>query len=100
MPDKIVQTTYPLIDADPHASRVIRYFRLSDYAVWAGSTGAFPGMLYAWGMNLSFAAMLLQQFSIEMADSTHVRLKTPMKLGGLLGFLAGFMFAYQRSSSE
>ena len=23
-----------------------------------------------------------------------------MKLGGLLGFLAGFMFAYQRSSSE
>lgn len=35
-----------------------------------------------------------------MADPTYVRLKTPMKLGGLLGFLAGFMFAYQRSSSE
>ena len=35
-----------------------------------------------------------------MADPTRVRLKTSMKLGGLLGFLAGFMFAYQRSSSE
>lgn len=35
-----------------------------------------------------------------MADPTYVRLRTPMKLGGLLGFLAGFMFAYQRSTSE
>jgi hypothetical protein len=100
MPEKVVETRYPLIDADPHASRVIRYFRPSDYAVWVGSTAAFPGMLYGLGMNLSLCYSTSQHFPIEMADPTHMRLKTPMKLGGLLGFLAGFMFAYQRSSSE
>jgi len=35
-----------------------------------------------------------------MADPTNVKIKVPLKLGGLLGFLGGFMFAYQRSSSE
>lgn len=37
---------------------------------------------------------------LEMADPTHIKIKVPLKLGGLLGFLGGFMFAYQRSSSE
>lgn len=49
MPNKVVETPYPLIDADPHASRVIRYMRLSDYAVWASATGAAPTALYLWG---------------------------------------------------
>lgn len=48
MPNKVIETPYPLIDSDPHASRVIRYFRSSDYAVWAAATGAFPAALYAW----------------------------------------------------
>ncbi|KAI0057460.1 hypothetical protein BV25DRAFT_1841673 [Artomyces pyxidatus] len=48
MPEKIVETPYPLIDADPHFSRVMRYMRPSDYAVWAGSTGAFPSAVYLW----------------------------------------------------
>jgi len=38
--------------------------------------------------------------SIEMADPTNNKLRTPLKLGGFLGFTAGFLFAYQRSSSE
>ncbi len=50
MPNKVVETKYPLIDADPHVSRVIGYFRPSDYAFWTGSTIAFPGLLYAWGV--------------------------------------------------
>ncbi len=50
MPNKVVETPFPLIDADPHAGRVIRYMRPSDYAVWAGATGAFPAALYLWGM--------------------------------------------------
>ena len=50
MPEKVITTQYPLIDADPHAGRVIRYFRLSDYAVWTAATGAFPAALYLWGM--------------------------------------------------
>lgn len=53
MLNKVVETPYPLIDADPHASRVIKYFRPSDYATWAGATAAFPAALYFWGMALS-----------------------------------------------
>ena len=53
MPNKVVETPYPPIDADPHASRVIGYFRPSDYAAWAGTTAAFPAALYAWGMKFS-----------------------------------------------
>lgn len=51
MPNKVVESPYPLIDADPHAGRVIRFMRPSDYAVWAGATGAFPTALYLWGMS-------------------------------------------------
>lgn len=54
MPQKVVQTPYPLIDADPHASRVLRYLRPFDYAVWAGATTAFPAALYFWGMYVSW----------------------------------------------
>ena len=50
MPEKVVETPYPLIDIDPHASRVMRYMRPSDYAVWAGATAAFPAALYFWGV--------------------------------------------------
>jgi NADH-ubiquinone oxidoreductase complex I, 21 kDa subunit len=52
MPDKVVETPYPLIDADPHFSRVVRYMRPSDYVVWAGATAAFPSALYLWGKSI------------------------------------------------
>ena len=48
-PQKVVSTPYKLIDADPHASRVISYMRTSDYAVWGGATAAAPTALYLWG---------------------------------------------------
>ena len=100
MPNKVVETPYPLIDADPHASRVVRYFRLSDYAVWAGATAAFPAALSAWGMKFQ-SALSPPSFLTkhpELADPTKARMKTTLKLGGFLGFTAGFLFAYQRSS--
>ena len=53
MPEKVIETPYPLIDADPHASRVIRYMRPSDYAVWAGAVrGGRKGRprFVAWAM--------------------------------------------------
>lgn len=50
MPDNVVESPYPLVDADPHFSRVVRYMRPSDYAVWASATAAFPSALYFWGM--------------------------------------------------
>ena len=100
MPNKVVETPYPLIDADPHASRVVRYFRPSDYAAWAGSTVAFPAALYAWGKKFSQICRLPSFLTEhpEMADPTKFRMKTTLKLGGFLGFTAGFLLAYQRSS--
>ncbi|PCH44264.1 hypothetical protein WOLCODRAFT_26632 [Wolfiporia cocos MD-104 SS10] len=82
MPEKVIDTPYPLIDADPHAARVVRYMRPSDYGVWAAATGAFPAALYFW----------------EMADPTKFRMRTHLRLGGVLGFVGGFLLAYQRSS--
>ncbi|KAI0653406.1 NADH-ubiquinone oxidoreductase complex I, 21 kDa subunit-domain-containing protein [Cubamyces menziesii] len=86
MPNKVVETPYPLIDADPHASRVIRYMRLSDYAVWAGATGAFPGVLYLWDRWT------------DKWDPSQLKLRTQLRLGGVFGFIGGFLLAYQRSS--
>jgi len=105
MPQKIVETPYPLIDADPHASRVVRYFRASDYGAWAAAIAAFPSALYLWGTSRSgpIGEPVLIQFlrgSVEMADPSRLRMKTGLRLGGFLGFIGGFMVAYQRSSCE
>lgn len=48
-PQKVVETAYPLIDADPHAARVVRFMRGSDYATWAIGTAAPPAAIYFWG---------------------------------------------------
>lgn len=45
---------FPLIDADPHAKRVVKYFRGSDYALWAAGTAAAPAAVYAFGACGSF----------------------------------------------
>ena len=44
-------TPFPLVDADPHAKRVIKYFRGSDYALWAAGTAAAPAAVYAFGAS-------------------------------------------------
>lgn len=50
MPVKIPQNSpYPLIDADPHFTRVLGYMRGSDYATWAGAAAAGPGAFWALG---------------------------------------------------
>ena len=51
-PQKVVSTPYKLIDADPHAFRVVSYMRPSDYAVWGGATAAAPATMYLWGEHL------------------------------------------------
>ena len=40
---------YPLIDIDPHFSRVVRYFRPSDYAAWGALGFGTPALYYDWG---------------------------------------------------
>lgn len=49
MPAQDVPRPFPLIDTDPHAGRVIRYMRGSDYGLWAGATAAGPALLYLYG---------------------------------------------------
>jgi hypothetical protein len=50
---------YPLIDADPHAGRVIRYMRSSDYLVWGGATAAGPALLFLYGESAGWAGIWL-----------------------------------------
>jgi hypothetical protein len=53
---------YPVIDTDPHAFRVVRYFRPRDYATWGAVTAGFPATYYIWGaFYLSSIACLAKE---------------------------------------
>ncbi|KAL7422511.1 hypothetical protein Q5752_003159 [Cryptotrichosporon argae] len=84
MPIKDTPRPYPLIDADPHFGRVMRYLRPSDYAAWAGIGAAGPALLYAF----------------ERYDPTRPRhgLGPALRLTAFLSFFGGFFYAYQNSS--
>ena len=81
---KQLDTPYPVIDADPHFSRVVRSFRGSDYVAMAGATAAFPSAIYL----------------MEMFDPTRPKrgMGSALRLSTFLGLCGGFLFAYQRSS--
>ncbi|KAJ7035609.1 NADH-ubiquinone oxidoreductase complex I, 21 kDa subunit-domain-containing protein [Mycena alexandri] len=81
-------TRYPLIDQDPHASRVIRYMRPSDFATWAAMTLGTPAAFYGWEMIDASGP----------ARSLHARMRPFVWTGLFLGFTGGFLVAYQRSS--
>ncbi|KAJ7065204.1 NADH-ubiquinone oxidoreductase complex I, 21 kDa subunit-domain-containing protein [Mycena amicta] len=75
---------YPLLDADPHAKRVISYMRPSDYATWMAYTAGTPAAFYAW----------------EKIDRTGFRLRPWLYTGAFLGCCAGFLVAYSRSTKR
>ncbi|WWD19343.1 hypothetical protein CI109_103802 [Kwoniella shandongensis] len=85
MPLKQTPQPYPLIDSDPHFSRVVRYMRPSDYATWAGATAIGPGLLYLYER-------------VDPTKSTKASIRSALRLTGFLGFAAGFMLAYQNST--
>merc|ERR1711939_733240 len=67
-----VNTPYPLIDADPHFNRVVRYMRPSDYAAMGVFTLGAPAAIYGY----------------QMADPAPLRrlpLRVPEQLEALLG---------------
>ncbi|KIK61672.1 hypothetical protein GYMLUDRAFT_96524 [Collybiopsis luxurians FD-317 M1] len=111
MPDKVLQTPYPIIDVDPHFSRVVRYFRASDYASWAATTVAVPGALLAWEMadpqgvsvkriNLA-PGEKMPAGRVVMGNAIDIvtrRMATSMRVATFLGFCGGFLLAYQNSS--
>jgi hypothetical protein len=55
------QPEYPLIDSDPHFSRVMRYMRPADLAIWTSATVAFPTLMAMWGESPALPSILLPQ---------------------------------------
>lgn len=84
---KPLNTEYPLIDADPHVKRVLSYMRPSDYAVWGTATIAAPAALNFWER-------------IDPSKSAGVSLRNAGRLATVVGFVGGFLLAYQSSSRE
>ncbi|GMM29530.1 hypothetical protein DAMA08_022750 [Martiniozyma asiatica (nom. inval.)] len=80
---------YEVIDQDPIFSKVVSYFRVSDYGIWAAATAAGP-----------LSLVLLEKF--EPASGRKFKMPAPMFLraGGLIGFTAGFFLAYNESTKR
>ncbi|OWZ77239.1 hypothetical protein C365_04498 [Cryptococcus neoformans Bt85] len=85
MPLKEVPRPYPLIDSDPHFSRVVKYMRPNDYALWAGAAAAGPGLLWLYER-------------VDPTRSNPASLRSALRLTGFLGFFGGFLLAYQQST--
>lgn len=84
---KPLNTQYPLIDADPHVKRVISYMRPTDYVLWGGATFAAPALLKFWER-------------IDPSKSAGVSMRNAGRLATVVGFVGGFLLAYQSSARE
>ncbi|KAI8321686.1 hypothetical protein GQ54DRAFT_289301 [Martensiomyces pterosporus] len=78
---------YPVIDTDPEFSRVIRYFRPSDYAI--------GGVLAAFG-----PAFMYWMEKYQPSGNPGKPLIRSMKIAGGLGAFAGFLTAYSLVSAR
>ncbi|KAF2852176.1 NADH-ubiquinone oxidoreductase-like protein 21 kDa subunit [Plenodomus tracheiphilus IPT5] len=87
VPDKIPTGEYPLIDNDPHISRVLRYTRPSDWLQGAALGALSPGLMLYWEkISPSF---------VGKGGFAPV-----MRLTGAVGVTGCFLFAYTRSSAR
>ncbi|KAG0357736.1 NADH-ubiquinone oxidoreductase complex I, 21 kDa subunit-domain-containing protein [Gamsiella multidivaricata] len=82
--EQYIRTEYPVIDSDPHFSRVVRYMRGSDLAAWGGLTAGGPAILLALERIRPAAGPKGINFALGVATA--------------LGFMGGFLFSYQKSS--
>lgn len=85
------QSDYEVIDTDPYFSRVVSYFRASDYLSWGASTAAFPLALVAWEK--------LEPASGALNKPARVP-GTALRAATLMGFVGGFYLAYVRLSKR
>ncbi|KAJ2719747.1 hypothetical protein GGI07_005024 [Coemansia sp. Benny D115] len=83
----IHKSPYPVIDTDPIFTRVVRYFRISDYAIAAGMTALGPGFMY-W----------MEKY--QPTGITGKPLMRAMKIAGGVGAIAGFLTAYSLVSAR
>ncbi|KAF8934247.1 NADH-ubiquinone oxidoreductase complex I, 21 kDa subunit-domain-containing protein [Dissophora ornata] len=82
--EQYVRTEYPVIDSDPHFSRVVRYMRGSDYVAWGTLTASGPGLLLALERIRPAAGPKGINFALGVATA--------------MGFMGGFLYSYQNSS--
>ena len=82
------KTTFPQLDADPSFTRVVRYFRPSDYAFWGASIAGFPAALWA-----------LEYVNPTQPHSAAAN-RLGYRVGAFTGLIGGFLLAYQRSSAR
>ncbi|KAG8760659.1 hypothetical protein FRC14_002340 [Serendipita sp. 396] len=79
---------YPVIDTDPHAFRVVRYFRTRDYATWGTTAVGIPAAFYVWG-----------RFD-PMPSMSRPQTRALYMIATSLGVMGGFLMAYQNSSKR
>jgi len=85
VPPKQIETEYPVIDTDPHFTRVVRYARLSDYYTAAYTAAAGP-------------ALYLLMDKLSPTNASKAALAGNLRLVGALGITAGFFRLYTCSS--
>ncbi|KAJ1964249.1 hypothetical protein GGI12_001546 [Dipsacomyces acuminosporus] len=83
----IHKAPYPVIDTDPNFSRVIRYFRPSDYAIGGVLTALGPAFMY-----------LMEKY--QPTGNAGKPLVRSMKIAGGFGAMAGFLTMYSLVSAR
>ncbi|KAG0206583.1 hypothetical protein BGX28_002019 [Mortierella sp. GBA30] len=82
--EQFIRTEHPVIDSDPHFSRVVRYMRGSDVAAWGGLTAGAPAVLLA--LERIRPAAGPKGINVALGVAT------------AMGFMGGFLYSYQKSS--
>ncbi|VVT57194.1 uncharacterized protein SAPINGB_P005581 [Magnusiomyces paraingens] len=79
-----IKGEYELIDIDPHFTRVVKYFRASDYLRWALFTASAP-LFLVWSEHIQ-----------SEGKSRKVSPRT-FRIATFIGLASGFIFSYNRS---
>ncbi|KAK9454258.1 NADH-ubiquinone oxidoreductase complex I, 21 kDa subunit-domain-containing protein [Dipodascopsis uninucleata] len=98
----VPQGPYPLIDADPHFSRVVRYFRFSDYLYIGAFTASGPLLvgLMEYGPYFKVAKSVPEICQAFLHTIKQKQTMFGAKPSLIFGFLGGFFYAYNRSSAR
>ncbi|KAK9446687.1 C-terminal of NADH-ubiquinone oxidoreductase 21 kDa subunit-domain-containing protein [Limtongia smithiae] len=98
----LVTGEYPLIDADPHFFRVVRFFRLSDLVTMSAFIAGAPVITGLMDYHNYF--QLTTSFSENLTALKHCVRQSRSVLGPwpsiALGTIGGFLYAYQRSCAR
>lgn len=81
---------YAVVDKAPSFSKIVGNFSIEDLTIWAATTGVCVPLGYLAGAHRSPA----------FAKVSGAMGRPSMWVGGVMGFTAGFMLAYQNSSGR